>query len=78
MEESRNRPTKRDDKHQVMDVIREDRRLTVREVGYMLGIGKSSIKSFYDYSKCAKDPLLLNEDQKQYLESYCFKGIVNF
>ena len=41
MEESGNR-------HQVMDVIREDRRLTVREVGYMLGIEKSSIRSFYD------------------------------
>ena len=34
IEESHGRPTKRDDKNQVMDVIREDGRLTVCEVQY--------------------------------------------
>ena len=34
---------KRDDKNQVMDVMREDYRLTGREVGDMLGIGESSV-----------------------------------
>ena len=45
MEEVHGRPTKKDDKliNRVMDVIREHRRLTVREVVDMLGIGKSSV-----------------------------------
>ena len=38
------RLTKRDDKNRMMDVIREDRRLTVREECDMLGIGKSSVQ----------------------------------
>ena len=55
MEESRGRPRERIDKNQVMDVIREDRRLTVCEAGDMLGIGKSSVqripfRSFNDKS----------------------------
>ena len=72
MEESRGRPTKRDDKNQVMDDIREERtddiiRLTV---GDMLGIGKSSVQRILsDLSMtrvCARwVPLLLNEDQMQ-------------
>ena len=64
------RPTKRDDKNQVMDVIREDRRLTVREVGDMLEIGKSSVQRILsDLSNtkvCARwVSLLLHEDQMQ-------------
>ena len=45
MEKARGRPTKRGDKlkNLVMGVIREDRRLNVREVGDMLGIVKSSV-----------------------------------
>ena len=44
MEELRGKPTKRNDNNQVMDVIPEDRRLTVREGGDMLGIGKTSVQ----------------------------------
>ena len=53
-----------------MDVIREDRRLTVREIGGMLGKGKSSVQGILsDLSVirvCARwVPLLLHEDQMQ-------------
>ena len=46
MKEARGRPSKSDDKlkSRVLDVIREDRRLTVREVGDMIGVGKSSVQ----------------------------------
>ena len=46
MEEERGRPTKRDDKlkNQMMNVMCEDRRLTVRELCEMLGIGKSTVQ----------------------------------
>ncbi|XP_062611652.1 protein GVQW3-like [Saccostrea cucullata] len=46
MKEARGRPSKSDDKlkSRVLDVIREDRRLTVREVGDTIGIGKSSVQ----------------------------------
>ena len=53
-----------------MDVIREDRRLTVREVGDMLGIGKSSLQRILcDISMtsvCTRlVPRQLNENQMQ-------------
>ena len=41
MEESRGKPNKRDDKNQVMDVIRQDRRFKERAVGDINGIRKS-------------------------------------
>ena len=72
MEEPRGRLTKRDDKNRGMDVIREDRRLTVREECDMLGIGKSSgqmILSDLSMTRvhvCARwVPLLRHEDQMQ-------------
>ena len=48
MEESRGRPSKRVDKNQAMDVIRDDRRLTVREIVDMLEIEISSVRLFND------------------------------
>ena len=44
MEVSRGKPTKRENKNQMMDVIREDRLLTVRGIDDMLGKGKSSVQ----------------------------------
>ena len=57
-----------------MDVIREDRRLTVREVADMLRIGKSSVQRILsDLSMtivCARYvPQLLNEDKMQSIAS---------
>ena len=47
MEESRGRPTKRDDKNQVMDVIREDRCLIVGVVLVTcLGLGNHLFRGF--------------------------------
>ena len=67
MEESRGRPTKRVDKNQVMDVIRDDRLLTVREVGDMLGIKKSFVQRILSDLSMTRVcvpwvPLLLHED----------------
>ena len=72
VEESRGRPTKRNNKNQVTDVTHEHRRLTVCEVGVtdMLEIGKSSVQrilsdlSMTNLKVCARlVPRLLNEDQ---------------
>ena len=43
VEGSCGRPTNKTTKNRLMDVIREDRRLTVREVSDIIGIGKSSV-----------------------------------
>ena len=48
MEKSRGRPSKRDDKNQVMDVIHDDHCLTVREVGDMLEVEISSVRLLND------------------------------
>ena len=53
-----------------MDVVREDRRFTVRSVGDIIGIGRPSVKRILsDLSMtrvCAQwVPRLLNEDQRQ-------------
>ena len=68
MEELCDRPTKREDKNQLRDVVCEDCLLTVREVGDMLWIGKSSVQRILsDLSMtrvCALwVPRLLNEGQ---------------
>ena len=70
MEESRGRLRKRDDKNQVMDVTREDHCLIVRAVGYMLGIGKSSVQrvmSDLSMTRICEQwvPHQLNKDQMQ-------------
>ena len=67
VEEELGRLTKR-------DIIREDRRLTVRKVGDMHGIGKSSVQRILsDLSMtkvCARwVPPLLHEDQMQSRDS---------
>ena len=70
MEESRGRLRKKEDKNQVMDVIREDHCLTVRAVGYMLGIGKSSVQRIMSNLSLTRIceqwvPHQLNKDQMQ-------------
>ena len=50
-----------------MDVIREDRCLTVREVDDMLGIGKWIRSDLSMTRECVRwVPLLLDEDQMQF------------
>ena len=68
----RGRPITRDNKLkiQVIDVLREDRRLTVHEVDDMLRIGKSSVQRILSDLSMAivfarYVPQLLNEDQMQ-------------
>ena len=56
------RLTKRDDKNQVIDVIREDRRLTVRELGDMLGIGNhlfGGVSQIFRWLECVQDGFLV-------------------
>ena len=50
-------------------LIRDDLCLTVREVGGMLGIGKSSIQRILSDRVCARwVPLLLHEDQMLFIK----------